>query len=400
MYVSTPQHIIDEESAPGPVAQWMESSENDMHSSTDSESDSSHGSHTTASRIRRVIAGRRRRKSSAASKDMADAEATRTPSLGTGSVSPNHADAVIEESESGGPDWGHRLGAIELAEDGDDEEREKGSHSRRNSVVGARSKRARKRDRKRRDREKRERRKAQRSGDSAITEGIVRNTTAERRPMDGANRPRIIDFAVAEDAEAAATDPSQRRAFTLRNFSSTIRPQLPKTFSQNVFTQPSPVPSTASGRPIPRVKYGIRRTNSLPDRLNQTSSVPATGAPTTSPQPSSIPATAVEEKPAEADDPENISRTTAVLLLLISTGLVAVCAEFMVDSINAVVSGNSGLNEAFIGLIILPIVGNAAEHVTAVTVASKNKMDLAIGVAVGSSIQIGMFSPELPPVSY
>jgi calcium/proton exchanger cax len=98
------------------------------------------------------------------------------------------------------------------------------------------------------------------------------------------------------------------------------------------------------------------------------------------------------------DDEENISRTTAIFLLLISTGLVAVCAEFMVDSINAVVSGNSGLSEVFIGLIILPIVGNAAEHVTAVTVASKNKMDLAIGVAVGSSIQIGMsLSPSHQP---
>jgi Ca2+:H+ antiporter len=52
---------------------------------------------------------------------------------------------------------------------------------------------------------------------------------------------------------------------------------------------------------------------------------------------------------------------------------------------------NSPVSEAFIGLIILPIVGNAAEHVTAVTVAAKNKMDLAIGVAVGSSIQIALF---------
>jgi calcium/proton exchanger cax len=99
------------------------------------------------------------------------------------------------------------------------------------------------------------------------------------------------------------------------------------------------------------------------------------------------------------EDEENISRTTAVLLLLISTGLVAVCAEFMVDSINSVVSGNSGLSEAFIGLIILPIVGNAAEHVTAVTVASKNKMDLAIGVAVGSSIQIGIHSRSIFTIS-
>lgn len=63
----------------------------------------------------------------------------------------------------------------------------------------------------------------------------------------------------------------------------------------------------------------------------------------------------------------------------------------MVDSINDVVSDESGVSEAFIGLIILPIVGNAAEHVTGVTVAMKNKMDLAISVALGSSIQIALF---------
>ena len=79
-----------------------------------------------------------------------------------------------------------------------------------------------------------------------------------------------------------------------------------------------------------------------------------------------------------------------MLLLLASTALVGVCAEFLVDSIDYLVS-NSGLSQAFVGLIILPIVGNAAEHVTAVTMASKNKMDLAINVALGSSIQIALF---------
>ena len=81
-------------------------------------------------------------------------------------------------------------------------------------------------------------------------------------------------------------------------------------------------------------------------------------------------------------------------MLLISTALVAVCAEFLVDSINYLID-NTDVSEAFIGLIILPIVGNAAEHVTAVTVATKNKMDLAIGVAVGSSIQIALFVTPL-----
>jgi Ca2+:H+ antiporter len=99
---------------------------------------------------------------------------------------------------------------------------------------------------------------------------------------------------------------------------------------------------------------------------------------------------AVAGAQVEADPELEMSRTAAVVMLLLSTGLVALCAEFLVDKIPALVE-NSAVSQAFIGLIILPIVGNAAEHVTAVTVATKNKMDLAIGVSVGSSIQIGIF---------
>jgi Ca2+:H+ antiporter len=84
----------------------------------------------------------------------------------------------------------------------------------------------------------------------------------------------------------------------------------------------------------------------------------------------------------------------AIFMLLISTGLVAVCADFMSDAIEPMVA-TSNISQAFIGLIIIPIVGNAAEHVTAVTVAMKNKMDLAIGIAVGSSIQIALFITPL-----
>ncbi len=94
--------------------------------------------------------------------------------------------------------------------------------------------------------------------------------------------------------------------------------------------------------------------------------------------------------PAVEEDAPAMSQMAAIILLLVSTGLIAICAEFLVGSINSLVD-NSPLSEAFIGLIILPIVGNAAEHVTAVTVAAKNKLDLALGVALGSSIQIALF---------
>lgn len=114
--------------------------------------------------------------------------------------------------------------------------------------------------------------------------------------------------------------------------------------------------------------------------------------------PAYIPKTALAdgggEKPAAAEHSDELSRKSAIVMLLISTALVALCAEFMVDAIDAVVE-NSPVKEIFIGLIILPIVGNAAEHVTAVAVAMKNKMDLAIGVAVGSSIQIALLLTPL-----
>ena len=91
------------------------------------------------------------------------------------------------------------------------------------------------------------------------------------------------------------------------------------------------------------------------------------------------------------DDKPQLSIWVAVITLAISTALVAVCAEFMVASINALTEGPNGISKTFVGLILLPIVGNAAEHATAVTVACKDKMDLAIGVAVGSSLQIALF---------
>ena len=64
----------------------------------------------------------------------------------------------------------------------------------------------------------------------------------------------------------------------------------------------------------------------------------------------------------------------AVFTLAASTALVALCAEYMVDSINALCTPTSKLSKTFVGLILLPIVGNAAEHATAVTVACKDKM--------------------------
>lgn len=79
----------------------------------------------------------------------------------------------------------------------------------------------------------------------------------------------------------------------------------------------------------------------------------------------------------------------AVTVLFISSALMSMNAEFLVKTIDDV-THEGGLSEALIGLIILPIVGNIAEYVTVVTVAMRNKLELAISVAVGSAIQIAL----------
>jgi Ca2+:H+ antiporter len=133
--------------------------------------------------------------------------------------------------------------------------------------------------------------------------------------------------------------------------------------------------------------YPIRRLRSDPRQFTSQS---FTHSPTRMMErdPTTKPATAAEE-----DEPE-LTQLASIITLLCSTALVALCAEFMVGSIEHLVK-NSPLSEAFIGLIILPIVGNAAEHVTAVTVAAKNKLDLSLGVSLGSSIQIALFVTPL-----
>ncbi|KAK0629176.1 Sodium/calcium exchanger protein-domain-containing protein [Bombardia bombarda] len=84
-----------------------------------------------------------------------------------------------------------------------------------------------------------------------------------------------------------------------------------------------------------------------------------------------------------------INPWSAAAVLIATTVVISVCADYMVDSIDEIVASGK-VSKSFIGLILIPIVGNAAEHVTACVVAVKNKMDLAMGVAIGSSIQIAL----------
>lgn len=84
----------------------------------------------------------------------------------------------------------------------------------------------------------------------------------------------------------------------------------------------------------------------------------------------------------------NVVLWTAILLG--ATLLVAIASELLVGALEEATT-QLGLTELFTGVILVPIIGNAAEHATAVTVAIKNKMDLSVSVAVGSSMQIALF---------
>ncbi|KAJ7803848.1 calcium/proton exchanger [Mycena olivaceomarginata] len=105
--------------------------------------------------------------------------------------------------------------------------------------------------------------------------------------------------------------------------------------------------------------------------------------------------TLVEE--VEEDDPETpqLNGRTCFGLMILVTVLVAITAEFLVGSIDGLTESGK-ISKDFVGMVLLPIVGNAAEHVSAVTVAVKDKMNLSIGVAVGSSI-VSLLA--LPPFS-
>ncbi|OCH86901.1 calcium/proton exchanger [Obba rivulosa] len=80
----------------------------------------------------------------------------------------------------------------------------------------------------------------------------------------------------------------------------------------------------------------------------------------------------------------------AAFALLLVTLITSFCADYLVASIDETAT-RYGIPKAFVGLILLPIVANAAEHVTSVWMALKNKMELTIGICVGSSIQIAAF---------
>jgi Ca2+:H+ antiporter len=102
--------------------------------------------------------------------------------------------------------------------------------------------------------------------------------------------------------------------------------------------------------------------------------------------------------PEEPHVPQSV--TGPLVLLLVATAGVALMSEMMVGAVNEA-AHTMGMNQVFVGVILVAIVGNAAEHSTAVIMAGKNKADVSINIALGSSTQIALFvAPVLVFLSY
>ncbi|PHH68292.1 hypothetical protein CDD80_111 [Ophiocordyceps camponoti-rufipedis] len=400
MYESTPQHIVDAEAIPGPAAAWLDTSSSDNCSSASDDSDDSDRSRDTMRRkMKKVLRGGRRRKSSTASTDTGDTSAIRNGSLGI--VNGSAIDEMTSEVSLKRP--------VPISREASDETEE---------VVEDDKPRKRKRHHRLPHRHHRRRHGKHRHDELDPLE----TDTARTGAATSAGEPHRVDFALRTGAgrgiiAPGSAAPTAAAAAAVTTNAATENPsQAPKSrpfpafrgvsvksLTPTVFAQrPEMVVATPQSRPgpVPRVRYGIRRTNSLPDRLRNQFQGRPPGA--MFPARPSLTGTSISAGVGpgphgdgeDEESPPHLSRSAAVILLLMTTGLVAVCAEFLVGSIEAV-TRTSTIGEIFIGLIILPIVGNAAEHVTAITVAMKNKMDLAIGVAVGSSIQIALFVTPL-----
>lgn len=371
LHKSTPQHIVDAEAIPGPVAGWLDTSSASDSDSCGSEfSGSDHSHKMVRRRMRKMLRGRSGRPPVA----YFEGRDTTIPGSPEGEASDGSSRTLRTPSATVGEG---------IFNDG--EKSSNTNNRRRNHDAYANPGRASHDIKDRMD-----------EPDAATSKLPFSEVTKN----DALGVQQQVEFAdingtafVAENPNTGAkiTTPTRRPLGLLRGFSV-------KDLAPTVFTQKPEFEVASSGQTVtgPRVRYGLQRTSSLPDRLRCTQQLDPTGAMFTSGVPVTFlaPGANGEAEEQKEEGEEHLSRTAAVILLVVSTALVAVCAELLIGSIEEVTS-SSALGETFIGLIILPIVGNAAEHVTALRVAMKNKMDLAIGVAVGSSIQIALFITPL-----
>ncbi len=416
LYVSAPQAQLDEEAQPGWFKEWLDKFDSSSSESSDSSSDSdsdAEGDDTLGrtSRFKRVVWGNRKERKQDYRANPGPMNTNDPPPLNDLSrflsrVDSNVApDAINTQAPALAPVDSETAAATV-------------------STRAKKTKKERKQRKREKKQEKKEKKKAKKAAAMVQQQGGV---LSELHPMNLSTAPEpepgrknsakpptaprvrvsVVDFADRPPHNGAK--PPMGRGGQLSRPQSSTRPRLnPRTLSQGLYAEAdAPIRRTyTNSTASPRRRSTIFSTDSAQAAANRRSEISSgnigsTITPVRSHGDSIHPSIApfVTQNTPEEEDEETMSRTSALLLLAISTGLVSLCAMGLVKSIEAV-SGNKGwLPENFVGLIVVPIVGNAAEHFTAIKVALKNKMDLSIGVAIGSSIQIGK-SPFPPPFSY
>lgn len=388
LYVGTPQHVLDEEAAAGPLAEWFESSSDSSSSGSDSD-ESSASSEGAVARLQKIIKRRGKRNNSSESSRCNGAGGTTNassfitpdPHPGT-SYSPGSSPTEVGGSPISGRtvSFGTKLTKLDRKE--------------------------RKRQKKAKKKEKKERRRAAKKAQELqrlCDEADKAKNEAEAKLKECRSKSPVppplpsrttffVDFAERTLGTAGRRFGSDRDEPVKSGYYES-RPALLRAGLR----QPTPEttlrpPRSAIPHHIPGV-YSAHRSDTLPssnftrnirhsNELARTSSS-RSRAPTVAYPPYA------EHGSTEDTEENDLSKVGATTLLITSTILVALCAYGLVDTIEEVTKSGGKIPEAFVGLIIVPLVGNAAEHFTAVRMAQHNKMDLTIGIAVGSSIQIG-----------
>jgi Ca2+:H+ antiporter len=103
---------------------------------------------------------------------------------------------------------------------------------------------------------------------------------------------------------------------------------------------------------------------------------------------------AVTHEPAPKSALPHWSLATAIVILILATGGIVWLSEVLVGVVEPVVDG-LGVSEFFLGIIIIPIIGNVAEHIVAVQFAGRNRMSLSVEISVSSSLQIALLVAPL-----
>jgi Ca2+:H+ antiporter len=404
MYASTPQHLIDEEAQhEGVLQQILNSSSSDTSSSSDSDSDSSRSSRNTATRIKRAFR-RRRRTSSPDSKEARTVR--RTPTDGTLNAEHRQStDGAEPDRRSARP--GSIISQPVYSGDEADVDANPGSHRRRstrrtiardfqNGRVGAVEEKDSGESERHPRRSRRSKRSKRRHRDHAEID--EKHTPRERVRETANSNLEVPQIQLPEASEnVPGAESAKPLGSALRNISSAMTPAFNAAAvfpHHEAVARPLAVP--IGMRPMsrsrsPSARVPLQRSRSMPEMVHPSIANSRAVLATTPQSRGEQPVHDVQdpEEEEQTDGKRHLSVTSSIVMLLITTAFVAICAEFLVGSIDHLIS-STGISQAFLGLIILPLVGNAAEHVTAVTVAVKNKMDLAIAIALGSSIQVAI----------